>query len=356
MSITLKDCDDCQLVARIDGGKYHNKRVYITMNDKNEVIKMDNPFSILTDKWFRARKPHMKSIEMARLQQAIAKQKAPYENEDIYNEAIKLINDRSKKELYLTDGKLKPTLPKNGIVRTYTAGPSESGKTTWNIALIKEIRRRHKKIKLYLFSQLSKDEDLDKLKPIRIKIDDEILEDPIAVSTFKDSIVMFDDIETIKVKKLKDEVSNLRDQCLSEGRHYNISVLCTNHQITDYKKTRNMLLECQYITFFPRSSGVYGIERLLKCYIGLGKDDIKKILSLPSRWVTIWNRAPLCCLYECGMFLLGQNSAPQPEIIEKVEKIEITKLPKIKEIKNIDVIDSDEDTDYESASESEYSD
>jgi hypothetical protein len=341
MSLIFKDSEGAKLIAHVYAGKHNNERIYISFDDNVPTHPIKDPFIILNDEWFRNRRKNMKSTELIRLQHAILKRKVPEDDEleEIYEEAINFLNSRQKKEIILEDGRIVPTMPKDPTVRTYTCGPTGSGKTTWVINYCKEIllRAGNRKKKIFIFSVLTEDEALDKLGVLRIKIDDSLLSKPIQLDELKNSICIFDDIETFSNKKYRDTVANLRDQCLSEGRHHGISTMCTNHQITDYKKTRNMLAECEFITFFPQSGGLNNIKRLLTTYIGLGKEEMNKILCLPSRWVTIYNRYPLTCLYESGIFLLGNNNI----------KLTNSKPMETVNIKGDTSIDKDDESDEE---------
>lgn len=327
MSLTFIDDKNSIRLCHVYGGRNNNKYVYISFDntENKKSIKIKDPFSILTDKWFRDRKKNMKSTELIRLQHAILKEIEPDDNElnEIYHEAIKVLNNLQDRELIIEDGRIIPTMPKNPTVRSYTCGPTGSGKTTWIINFIKEILLKKGKLKIFIFSVLKEDEELDKLGVFRIKIDDELLNNPINLEELKNSICVFDDIETFSNKKYRDCVANLRDQCLSEGRHHDICTICTNHQITDYKKTRNMILECEFITFFPQSGGLNAIKRLLHTYVGLDKEEMHKVLTVPSRYVTIWNRYPLCVIYESGCFLLG-NKNSKPKYTTPLKTINVT--------------------------------
>jgi hypothetical protein len=317
MCISFTNSEKAKLIGMIEGGKYAGHRIYITDDGTTTGVMEADPFFILTDQWFRDQKRNMRSSELVRLQHAIRRQRPPEDDElyHIYLNAVQYLAERCKKELTIPNGKVKPCIGKDPTVRAYICGATGSGKTTWACHFIKEILRRRPSMKFYVFSQLKEDEVLDLIKPKRIMIEDSLIEEPIPLEKLEDSVVLFDDIETIPDKQLRDAVANIRSRCLSEGRHHNISTICTNHQITDYKKTRDMLLECEFITFFPQSGGNNSILRLLQSYIGLNKKQVNRLMHLPSRWVTVYNRAPLTALYESGVFLLTDMMEP-PKVNE----------------------------------------
>jgi hypothetical protein len=116
--------------------------------------------------------------------------------------------------------------------------------------------------------------------------------------------VIFDDIDAISDKKVKQAVMDFRSQILLTGRHYNISVLSTSHMICDYRATREQINESHFITFYPAGGANYHIKRFLKEYCGLKQNDITKILGLPSRWVTVHKNYPMYVLSKDHAFML----------------------------------------------------
>ena len=89
----------------------------------------------------------------------------------------------------------------------YMTGPSGSGKSTYIRKYLEQWKKKKNKDKeIYMFSSLPEDESLDDVKPQRIKLDSSIYEEPIEVEEFKDSVVIFDDIDVISDKKIRDAV------------------------------------------------------------------------------------------------------------------------------------------------------
>ena len=60
----------------------------------------------------------------------------------------------------------------------------------------------------------------------------------------------------------------------------------------------------QSLTVFPKSGSSQQIRYCLKQYYGLNNKQINAILSLPSRWITIYKNYPMCVLYEKGAFVI----------------------------------------------------
>lgn len=254
-------------IAKIDGGKYNNKIIYLVEND-------DNIYNL--DKF----------------------------NYDIMDYVYYKKDCDIKQNIIINDGKLipLPRLDKRDIY--YIAGAEGSGKSYFASLYIKEFKKIFPKRPFIIFSKIEDDKALNNLKPIRIKLDEELINDPINVEELYNSLVLFDDIDTINNKKILNNLQNLKDSILEIGRHHNIYILTTAHNMTNNKSTKMSLLESSNVVFFPNMGDKFHINRFLKEYVGLDKEQINKIYSLPSRWVLIYKRAPNYIMYEKGIYLL----------------------------------------------------
>lgn len=198
----------------------------------------------------------------------------------------------------------------------YVAGCQGSGKSYYTAQYLNKFAEHFPDHNMFLFSRIENDTNFEKLKGegfmIPINIDTLLDEDddPIDCKTeLLKSICIFDDIETMDTGVTKylellrnDVIKNGRDQALEDNDIYCIS---TSHQLSDYKKTRDLLNECTSITIFPRSGGSYGLNRVLKLYFGLAPKQIKKIKNLPSRWVTLYSGFPQYVVHQRGCYLLS---------------------------------------------------
>ena len=108
----------------------------------------------------------------------------------------------------------------------FITGCSGSGKSTYSRKFIEEMRKVKKDIPIYLFSALPDDETLDSIKPKRIILDDSLIDDPIHIKEFADTVVIFDDIDVSTNKKIREEVYKIMNQGLELGRHYRIKYGC----------------------------------------------------------------------------------------------------------------------------------
>lgn len=188
----------------------------------------------------------------------------------------------------------------------FVAGPQGVGKSHIIGKYIGNDKIHYPKKDVIIFSNFTEDKPLDIYKPLRVKIDDKLISKPIKKEECRNSICVFDDIDTIQPKKLADACRALRDDFLQCGRKENIKVLATSHQLMNYAKTRDLLNSCNKIIIFPRGTSPYHTGRLLKEYVGLDKASIKYILKLPSRWILIDKTFPSYCLHEHGCVLLNE--------------------------------------------------
>lgn len=224
---------------------------------------------------------------------------------------LKLLeNDDNESEILGTDiefnrSKIVP-IPNEKTRIYYIAGPSGSGKSTMAANILQSYKKDNPKNPIYIFSRKDEDAILDKLKPIRIMIDDDLLDSPVDITKEANNCCfLFDDYNTIQDKELREAVSKIMHDILEVGRSYNVTCIITNHLINgDNKKDmRTIFSEAHNITIFPQCGNRHGMEYMLKNYIGLHKDIIKRILNLKSRWCTISTTYPNYILYENGAFI-----------------------------------------------------
>jgi hypothetical protein len=156
--------------------------------------------------------------------------------------------------------------------------------------------------KVYLFSSLEDDESLDDIKPKRIVIDKKLVDDPLDTEMFKDSMVIFDDIDVIRDKEIKEAVYDILNGILEIGRHFNIDCILTNHLPSNGKDTRRILNECHSITYFPHAGAGRQQRYFLENYAGLDVKEMKKIKKMNTRWATIFKTYPMCVMTEKDLF------------------------------------------------------
>ena len=190
----------------------------------------------------------------------------------------------------------------------YIVGASGSGKSTYAKNYIKEYKKMRKKDCIYVFSALKEDETLDEIKDLkRIKMDDSIFTDPIDVEDLANSLCIFDDIDVISNRKIRDATYDLLNQILETGRHFKISCILTNHMPTNGNFTRRILNESHFVIYFPHSGASRQMRHLLIDYLGLERNTIIKNKKLKSRFCMLHKNFPMFVMCEKDIYLLNTD-------------------------------------------------
>jgi Cdc6-like AAA superfamily ATPase len=192
----------------------------------------------------------------------------------------------------------------------YITGASGSGKSYYCKEYCDQFRRLFPKRPIYLFSSISDDSSIDKIKGLkRIALTKELLEDDLKAEDFKDSMVIFDDVDCITDKPMKLKVASILNSVLETGRHFNVYCIYTSHLACAGNETKRILNEAHSITFFPKNSGGRMLKYLLDSYLGLDKDQIKRIKKLDGRWVTVIKSFPMVVLSEQEIYTLNSDDS-----------------------------------------------
>jgi len=190
----------------------------------------------------------------------------------------------------------------------YITGASGSGKSHYTKQYIEEYHKEFPKRPVYIFSSLEDDTTLDKLIYIkRIKLDEKFLNTDFTLDDFKNMLIVFDDTDCISNKILKNKIDGILNKLLETGRHTNTSLIYTSHLPTQGIATRRILNEAHTITFFPHGTGEKSIKYLLENYLGLDREQRKKLKKLPTRWATYIKSYPNALFHEKGAYLLNST-------------------------------------------------
>lgn len=199
---------------------------------------------------------------------------------------------------------LLPNLNVNREV-IYISGPSGSGKTyfakQYGIRYLKLFKNRE----IYVFSIKNKDKSLDGLKYNKIFIDDKFEKFKVNYQMFKNSLVIFDDIENLGDVNIRNILMKLSERLINLGRDLNISIIMISHIIMNYKFTKHILGESNRIVIFPYSG--YNYYPYFKEYLGYTKKKYQNIMKLNSRWLVIFKQCPLMILSENKFFILSND-------------------------------------------------
>jgi hypothetical protein len=173
----------------------------------------------------------------------------------------------------------------------YVCGKSGSGKSYHIKNYCMEYHKEHPKYTIYLISPKKDDTSFKEIKKymMQLRLDDEFINTEIGLDDLANSMIIFDDIESITDKRLREKVFKLLNLCLTAGRSSHISVAVVSHCPTNGKETKLMLLENSHCSFFPNYLSDYSLNYLCKNYLGLGKTHIDKILKTNDRSCCVLN-------------------------------------------------------------------
>ena len=189
----------------------------------------------------------------------------------------------------------------------YVTAPSGSGKSYFTKQFIEDYKKAYPKRPVWIFSSLTEDPTLDKLKGLRrLKImEDKFMMADITAKDFTDSLCIFDDIDVISNKEVKNKVMKVFNSIAQIGRHHNVSVVFTSHNATNGFETKNILNESHAIVVFPKTAGNRTLKYLLDQYLGFDKNQIRRVRNMNSRWVCICKSYPQAIITMDEVYLRG---------------------------------------------------
>ena len=206
-----------------------------------------------------------------------------------YNESIQQLPDKETERSIL-----------------YITGPSGSGKSYYTRNYILEYKKMFSKNNIYVFSSLDSDETLDKIPKIkRIKFTDKFMMYDFKITDFKDSLVIFDDVDAQTSKLIKAKIYGILNMILNTGRHERVSVVYTSHLSCAGNETKLILSECHSVTIFVKNMGNRSLKYLLDSYFGLDKHQIDYVKKIESRWVTLVKTYPSVLISEKECIVLN---------------------------------------------------
>ena len=196
----------------------------------------------------------------------------------------------------------------------YIFAPSGAGKSTATKKLALEWQKNNtKKAPVYIFSRFNGDSDDSlKIKNAEYVSEEDMDSHLIAKSgsiKCKDlttpCLCIFDDYDSFGKKSYESCAETLRD-ILECGRKLGVSCIITSHLAVDRTKPimRTIWNEAHIIIMFPQASTGRNSVYPLESYCGLDKEQIAKIMKLPSRWVAIKNNYPMCVASEHEVYIL----------------------------------------------------
>jgi len=187
----------------------------------------------------------------------------------------------------------------------YCSGKSGSGKSYFVMHYVKEYQKQHPKNDVILFSSITTDAgSLDKIKGLKkMKLNEEFLNDAELnnIEIYKNTMVIFDDTDCITDKRLKLKINGILNKILETGRHENVSCCYTSHLACKGNETKTILNESHLIVYFPDGTPPRIVNNLLENYVGLTRDQIRKVNEIDSRWIAFYHQSPPVIMWEKGV-------------------------------------------------------
>ena len=204
----------------------------------------------------------------------------------------------------LPPGAIFEPLPDTDPTRRYTAyvaGRSGSGKSQFSSGLLRRYAALYPKRYIYgvCSKRLSKDPAYQGIDIKQINATEVFGGTPDLEKLFGDEgcMILFDDWDSMKSGD-KLLVQYALTDILNTGRKLGISAVVTNHLLTDHNRTKAILNEADWVTFFPRDS-MPGTMKYLCEKIGLPVELVSHLRDM-GRWVSVCNKPTM---------VLGENEA-----------------------------------------------
>ena len=193
--------------------------------------------------------------------------------------------------------------------RVLVTGPSGSGKTTFSAEMILHYINLYPERKVFIISSLHEDDTLTLLEDsypesfIRFDLNEMFndSQNEIDPESLADSLVFFDDVDTLMDAHIRQAVLVFRDFLLEQHRHFGIYLLVTTHLMTNFRETRRLLNEARKVVVFPGSGADFHILNFLTKFVGMGMRTAKNIVNKidnESRWTLVSKTSPLYMITE----------------------------------------------------------
>jgi hypothetical protein len=204
----------------------------------------------------------------------------------------------------------------------YIAGAQDSGKSYRVMKYIYYWRQLFSERKIIMVSRLATDETFTKSEfgnleegIIRLKPNIQWIKEKFQLEDFQNCLVVFDDIVSSnwsdnpdpkasmkENKMIQDYVRDLALDIVQNGRHENIHIIVTNHDLYDSHNTSKLLKDATDFVIFPGTTGAHHLDYFLRNYCGLLKKQIMRVMTIKSRWILIHKNDPKYIMHSHGVY------------------------------------------------------
>ena len=249
--------------------------------------------------------------------------KDPAYDVDIFGTQIKLSDPNSKLVIMPPESN-----PRGGKIDDadresnfhYATGPQRCGKTYTATEIATLYHEFNPRSQIVLISPVNDNKNLKKLGVKVLNcVDPEKayanFVDPdtkVQSSMFKNSLVIFDDLEAIQcnkdLKNVYEHILSLMNSFLTTGRHQNTSCIIIRHKTCDHNHSTTPLLESKWFHFYPGGPD-RDIRYTLKHYCGYNAKQISDFIALgdTNRRVSTFNHRPQSVVAENVAYILKRS-------------------------------------------------
>ena len=318
VKLTFDKSKEATPLATVSGGEYNKDVLYLQIGDAKSTGKKGVQ-ELEIGKHRLSKLSPRKQSEVMRVLQEAYKKGIPPEHlnievegaEEVYREMLGEVEEKGSSKIKLPPGStfslnVNPDSEKRFIY--YIAGASGSGKSYIAKHIAEQYQKMFKGRPVYLVSKLKEDETLDGMadKPLRLNIE-KIMATPLKdLESLRESLVIFDDYDTLQGKEAKAVQTLIDDICIM-GRHTVTSILILSHHLSNYKSTRLCLTEATHFVVYPQSTGAHALNYFLKTYVGMGPKEVQAIKNTGSRWLCIHKNFPIYYITETEAGLINSE-------------------------------------------------
>lgn len=192
-----------------------------------------------------------------------------------------------------------PIIKQNELnaVNFFVSGLSGSGKSFYVSQLVNNIKSldRFKDADVFLITGQTKpdpayEDNIEKYLKVNLDSDDFFT---LTYSDFEDSIVIFDDVNSLGNRAQEAFIFNLQKSLSENARKNNVALININHSSRDFLRTKYIVHEANYFTLFP-SYNWNDSRKFLKSYLDYDEAELKEIkkLSRHTRAMTFHKQTP----------------------------------------------------------------
>jgi hypothetical protein len=310
--LSFEPSKEAKPIAIVKGGADDGKILYLHEDSGGKPPKPKTDFvRARYTKFLEGKKPSEKTRIFNEIHEALEKglteEHLPSSHRELYERIRRdLAMDKS---IVLDDEgmfELLPSCKKDKREVWYVAGQSGSGKSYIAKGLANNYHKLYPDRGVYLVSKLEKDDTLDALKFLKRVNIQSFVDDYPSLDEFKDSFIIFDDYDTLTGNAGK-VVTKIIDDLAIQGRHVNVTMACLSHYLTNYKATRLILNEATHIVVYPLSTSYHALKYLLKNYVGVEEEDLKRQRKFGSRWLMYSKGYPQYMVSQKNAELLHQS-------------------------------------------------